>query len=222
MPARVPVLYFCSFDQLNSVRYMWGRWFSDLQRAWWVILVCSTGLALCLGFVFVLFMKYATACMVWTTIVLVVFGLGALDIYFYYKGNLIHITIPASIEAELAKIPSPSVPSAVTSTINFIVPSSFDLSAAQAQQAYQIMAYLFSVIALIVLCIVVALRRSISTAIDVIKIGSDALRHLPSMIIFPLTNVVATALFLVGVSARVFCEKEGERKRERACVGVQN
>lgn len=51
----------------------------------WVILICSVGLAVVLGFVFTLFMKHFAGCMVWTTVVLVVVGLAALDIFFYYK-----------------------------------------------------------------------------------------------------------------------------------------
>ena len=42
---------------MNTARQLWGRWFGDLNRAWWVVLVCSTGLALVLGFFFVLLMK---------------------------------------------------------------------------------------------------------------------------------------------------------------------
>ena len=72
------------------------------------------------------------------------------------------------------------------------------------------MAYLFTVIALLVLCIVISLRKSIRTAIDVIKVGSDALRHLPSMLLFPLTNVVAMAIFMVGTAG------EGPRCVRRA------
>ena len=48
------------FDQLNTVQQVWGRWFGDLARAWWVILLVSVGLALLLGFVYVQLLKYLT------------------------------------------------------------------------------------------------------------------------------------------------------------------
>ena len=48
------------FDQLNTVQQIWGRWFGDLARAWWVILLVSVGLALLLGFVYVQLLKYLT------------------------------------------------------------------------------------------------------------------------------------------------------------------
>ena len=58
------------FDQLNTMQRIWGRWFGDLARASWVILLVSVGLALLLGLFYTQFLKYFTGCMVWTTIVL--------------------------------------------------------------------------------------------------------------------------------------------------------
>ena len=48
------------FDQLNTVQQIWGRWFGDLARAWWAILLVSVGLGLALGFVYVQMLKYLT------------------------------------------------------------------------------------------------------------------------------------------------------------------
>jgi hypothetical protein len=112
------------------------------------------------------------------------------------QGNILQITIPASLEADLSKLPSVDT-SSVTQYESYVVPASWDLSAAQAQQAYRIAAYVFTVIAVLVFVIVLALRRSISVAIDVIKVGSDALRSLPSLVLFPITTVIALAVFLV-------------------------
>jgi hypothetical protein len=97
------------FDQLNTARQVWGRWFGDLARSWWVILVCSVGVALVLGFVWVTFLKYFTGCMVWTTIFLVVTLLAFLTGFFYYKAGLvqnINVEIPASINDQLATVQS--------------------------------------------------------------------------------------------------------------------
>jgi hypothetical protein len=93
------------FDQMNTARQLWGRWFGDLQRAWWVVLVCGVVLAVVLGFAFTLLMKACTGCMVWTTIVLVVLAFAALDIFFYYKGGLISWDlVPDDVEARLKSI----------------------------------------------------------------------------------------------------------------------
>lgn len=112
------------------------------------------------------------------------------------QGDLLHFTLPSAVTNELHRIPTVDTSSA-RAVISYIVPSSLDLSAQQAQQAYRILAYIFSVIAVVVFVITLALRRSIATAVAVIKIGADALRSLPTLVCFPLTTVVGLGLFLV-------------------------
>jgi hypothetical protein len=63
--------------------------------------------------------------------------------------------------------------------------------------SYSAVAYVSTGVLVLVLCILVALRRSIATAIDVIKVGSDALRALPGLLVFPCTNVLCIGLFAV-------------------------
>ena len=93
------------FDQMNTGRQLWGRWFGDLHRAWWVVLSCSVGLAVALGFVFTVFMKHCTGCMVWTTLTLVVLGLAALDIWFYFKGGILNWDmVPDDVEAKIKAV----------------------------------------------------------------------------------------------------------------------
>lgn len=192
------------FDQMNTARQLWGRWFGDLHRAWWVVLVCSVALAVVLGFVFTLFMKYFTGCMVWTTLVLVIVGLAALDIWFYFKGGILNWDmVPDDVEARIKSLaPRVSLPNiaeaqAAQRYVSALVPDVFGNSQLDRQQAYRIVAYIFSAVVVIVFAMVVALRRSISTAIAVIKLGSDAMRHLPTLVLFPPIAAVGFAAFLL-------------------------
>lgn len=181
------------FDAMNTARQMWGRWFGDLARAWWVILLCSVGLALVFGFVWLLIAKWCTAVFVWGTIILIVVALGTLTAYFYYKAGVITITVPASLQAELNRFSSAA--SGAAATVTYFVPQTFDLSEEDAKTAYKIMGYIFTVITFIVLAMIIFLRRAIATSIKVIQVGAEAIQHLPSLIFFPLTTVVAYALF---------------------------
>lgn len=190
------------FDQLNSARQVWGRWFGDLARAWWVILVCSVFLALVLGFTWVLLLKYFTACMVWTTIISVILLLACLTGFFYYKAGLINFTVPESVKEKLNSLPGKEaaasyVDEAKAYAATYKVESDWSSNMEQYGVSYKGMAYAFTGILMIVLCMVVALRGAIRTAVEVIKLGSDALRALPTLIFFPLTNVLAIGLFLV-------------------------
>ena len=108
--------------------------------------------------------------MVWTTVVLVVLGLAGLDIWFYFKGGVLHFAqLPPALQADINAIPKINT-AAVTQYVSYIVPAPFELTAQQQAQAYSILAYIFSAITIIVFVIVLALRRSISTATKVIKV----------------------------------------------------
>jgi hypothetical protein len=51
----------------------------------WVILVCAAGVALILGFVWLMLAKWCTGIFVWGTIYLLLFVLSILTGYLYYK-----------------------------------------------------------------------------------------------------------------------------------------
>lgn len=72
------------FDAMNTVRQTLGRYFGDLKRAWWVILLCAVGITLVFGFAWLMLAKWFTAVFVWGTITLVLLLLGFLTGYFYY------------------------------------------------------------------------------------------------------------------------------------------
>lgn len=190
------------FDQLNTGRQVWGRWFGDLARSWWVILLCSIGVALICGFVWVTFLKYCTGCMVWTTIWLVILLLSFLTGFFYYKAGLVRLDtssassyISPSLNDQLASIQATT--SSLISSASSSVPQSWKDNTEQYQTSYEAVAYISTGVLILVLCILIALRKSISMAIDVLKIGTDALRALPTLLFFPVTNVVCLGIFLV-------------------------
>jgi hypothetical protein len=183
------------FDQLNTGRQLWGRWFGDLARAWWVILACAVGVALVLGFVWVTFLKYFTACMVWSTIFLVITLLTFLTGFFYYKAGLVNVEVPPSLNDEIAVVQSAATSAAARA--QSYVPQSWTENTDQYQISYRSVAYASNIFLILILCIVIAMRNAIRTAIEVIKIGSEALRALPTLLFFPCTNVLCIGLFLI-------------------------
>jgi energy-coupling factor transporter transmembrane protein EcfT len=205
-------------DSMNTARQIWGRWFGDLYRAWWVILISAVGVGLVFGFVWLLVAKWCTSVFVWGTITLLIIVLSFLTGYFYYKGNLINITVPSALQDELNQFQSAA--SGLSKTVSYIVPQSFDsvrcnhaiiynskhvcdhlmsvrVQGVDSQTAYRVVAYVFTAITLIVVAIIIAVRRSIATAVRVIKLGAESLQHLPSLVFFPLTTVVAITAFMV-------------------------
>lgn len=187
------------FDQLNTTRSLWGRIFGDLSRAWWVILLCGIGVAALVALLYVQFLKVFTGCMVWTTIFLVILSLSGMTVWFYFKANLITLTVSASLSDKFAAatgVDLNTTVAGVVSKANGLVSQSLSSSDASVDQ-YKIIAYVSTGILVIVISIVAAMLRSIAIAIQVIKIGCRALQALPELILFPVTNVLAIGVFLI-------------------------
>jgi len=72
------------FDLMSTSRSIAGRWFGDLVRAWWVLLLCAIGVPLILAFIWLMLAKACTVVFVWATIILLMGVLTAFTIYLYY------------------------------------------------------------------------------------------------------------------------------------------
>ena len=72
------------FDLMSTTRSIAGRWFGDLVRAWWVLLLCAILLPLVLAFFWLMLAKACTAVFVWGTIMLLLGLLLAFTIFLYY------------------------------------------------------------------------------------------------------------------------------------------
>ncbi len=94
------------------------------------------------------------------------------------------------------------------------------------QDKFRIAAYIFTAITIIIVCIIVALRRSIAVAIRVIKLGSRAMTNVPGVILFPIFSVILLVSLLVrsvrSASQRldVFCRSFLARVCGNACAAV--
>ena len=222
------------FDLMSTSRSIAGRWFGDLVRAWWVLLLCAIGVPLILAFIWLMLAKACTVVFVWATIILLMSVLTAFTIYLYYvrtralaraprsraaaatrptsrptffrrpappaalapraqKGGLITSFFPPSIQDEV-NVFTTAVDGAIN-TVTYWVPQQFDVTISA--DTYKIVAYVFTGITIIVLCIVVALRGAIRTATKAIELGAEALQEIPSLLLFPITTVAVLALFMM-------------------------
>ena len=109
------------------------------------------------------------------------------------KGGLISNFLPPSIQAQV-NVFTTAVNGAVN-TVTYWVPQEFDV--AISADTYKIVAYVFTGITIIALCIVVALRGAIRTATKAIELGAEALQEIPSLLLFPITTVAVLALFMM-------------------------
>jgi choline transporter-like protein 2/4/5 len=195
-PAKPNVL----FDQLNTVQSTWARWFGDLARCWWVILIIAVGFALLLGFLYVQFLKYFTGFMVWTTVILTNLLVWFLTGYMYYKAGLVTLPSSLSFADKLNSATGTNLGSSLanqTSTLYSSIPQDLTEIDASDMASYKPMAYTATGVLIILLCLTIAMRSAINTAVEVIKIGSEALNHNSALLVLPCTNVLTMGLFLV-------------------------
>lgn len=186
-PARTNFL----FDQMNTARQTWGRWFGDLSRAWWVILLSSVGIGLVLGFIWLIFAKLFTRLFVWGTIFIVLVALGFFTGYAFYKGGVVQVSSPFSFDSRINSF------GGAVNTITRSVQQQFGFSDEEAATAWRIIGYISVAVCLIAVSMVVALRRRISTAVEMIKLGSEALKANMTLVLFPFLPALGIAAFLI-------------------------
>ena len=188
------------FDNLNTGRALWGRWFGDLARSYWVILACGVGVALVAGFLWVQFLKTCTGCKVWTTIYLTILSVAALTGFFYYKAGLVVVAVPQSLNDKFAAATGTQLNATVAGVVSSaagLVPQSWAGQDDSQAAAYKIVAYVSTGVLVILLCVVASMMSAIRTAIEVIRIGCKALQAMPELLFLPVSNVAALGLFLV-------------------------
>ncbi len=164
------------FDQLNDASQTWGRYINDLRSTWWVIVVCAIVIGLVLGYLFLFLIKYCVGIVVWLTIIFTLLLSVALTVFLYYKAGVL---TSETVDNFTNKVNSANSPSAESGTQQTTVDQSAKVqSGSDNETAFRIAAYIMTGITIVVLVMIIALRKSISVAIDVIKLGADAVNAL--------------------------------------------
>jgi len=197
------------FNMLNTGINAYGRYFGDLEKTWWVILVCSVGIACATGFVFVQLVKTFVGCMVWTIITLTLLLMATLTGYFYWQAGLVNPTLAATVTTTLTTIPGAtnaysSMSTAASSSSATWGEDTTDSSSLTGywstgpSSPYAIMAYVSTFCCVVALCIVISVGSAIRKAIEVIQLGADALKATPSTLLMPLLSTSALCFFWSG------------------------
>jgi choline transporter-like protein 2/4/5 len=144
-----------------------------------------------LGFTWLMLAKLFTGLFVWITLLLVLVSLGFFTGYAFYKGNVVVVNVPATLDSSLGRMDR-----AVDSTV-YALSEHVGFSEADAQKAWRIIGFIFTAISLVVFAMVITLRKRIATAIGIIKLGSEALRSVWSLVFFPFCTVAGLTAFLL-------------------------
>ncbi len=177
------------FDKLNSASQAWGRYMGDLARAWWVIVVAGVVIPVILAMLYLLFIKYCTGVMVWATIIGTLLMSILITFFLYYKAGIVSDERIDSLQDSLRSAAGSEGASEVTSEDQLE-------GQENVQAGFRYAAYFMTVVSIVVLVMIIALRKSIKVAIDVLKLGAKAVQSLGvELLTFPL--VTATSLFAI-------------------------
>jgi choline transporter-like protein 2/4/5 len=179
-------------DQMQTTAAKIGRWGKDLQVSAPLIAALGGGLALALGFVWLILLKYCARVITWVTLIAVVVGMGAISLYASFKGGMLSA-------AELA---------GATGASDFVDDAqTAQLAADDANQTnFKILAYISIVLTIILLFIVLFFRTKLNKAIKMLEEASNCLKDITTLITFPLvtfTGMLLAVLWFTLVSAYI-------------------
>jgi len=174
------------FDKINSAQALWGRWFGDLQRAWWVVLLGGVVVALVVSFLYLIFLKNCTGCMVWTAIILTILLSFVITIFLYAKAGILTPELAQSV-LDQAGI------TAVSAEKEFPQRA---VASADNKDKFKYAAWVFTALSIILVVVTIAVRKQIKDAIRIIKKASEAMKSRPWVVAYPLVTVAMLVALL--------------------------
>lgn len=173
------------FEQLNSVAGEFLRYFADLQKAQWAIIVSGICGGLVFGFLWLMLLRYTAHIVVWLTVFMFVALCAAITLFSYSKAGIIGQNDMAAIVGSDSSMQAYS--SATESSSN----------------AWKYIAYAMTAMTVVAFLVVVLLRKKIGIAIGVIKEASKAVARIKSLLLFPIVTIIsltALAIWFLSIS----------------------
>lgn len=171
-------------DELNA-RSVSTQIFSDVYEAWYWILGAA-GLAIVLGFVWLLLMRFFSGIIVWLTIIAVYILIVGFTVFLFWRGKLCKVSLTYHYSADVMQ-------QAIDNT-----PEQERVDTDQRNQnVVQAFSYIFIVISVIMLILLIWMRNRIRLAIGIIKEASKAIGSMPFIIAFPGCIFILIAMFTV-------------------------
>jgi choline transporter-like protein 2/4/5 len=149
-----------------------------------IVIIGGLVAALC-GFVWLVLLRYFAGFFVWLAIFVLFLALSITSLYCFVKAGIIKIAEVAALTATVD----------TTVNISSALATSYDGLGASAEeeqtQFFTYAAYLSAMITLVYLTIILLMRKNIKIAVAVIKEASKAVAHMPLIVGFPITTLVA-------------------------------
>lgn len=179
------------YDQLQTVASVIGRCIGDIERTWPIILLCGGLLALVMGFVVILFLKYCAGCVVWIILWGFVLTLLIFSLLLSTKAGIITNSTISNLTSNLKNA------GLVTASQNGLtIPENLRASETK-KQVYAVAAYVFYALTGIGFLLVCFFQKKIRITIGIIKEASRAIQRLPLLVLFPIWPIVMMLVLFI-------------------------
>ena len=178
-PAKKNYLY----EQLNSVFATVMRYFGDVQRSYHVILVCGGVGALVVGLIWLVLLRWAAGCMVWSSILFIITSAFLTTCFCFAKAGLIGTT-----DLEMITGVDPSQAAKYSSYMDIDE---------QNKEAWRWVAYICAVLFVVLLLAITSMRSKIGIAIGIVKETSKAVHSMPLLLAYPIVTITFLIMLMV-------------------------
>ncbi|GMF23355.1 unnamed protein product [Phytophthora lilii] len=199
------------YSTLQTVGATVGRVIGDLQETWPVFLLCGGMLALVLGFVFVILLRFFAGCILWITLWSFVVLLLLFALMLSTKGGMIGSSELSALTSEIASAAAAAgVDTTAANATAIVLPQTLQASQDK-QKAYAAAAYVSFALAGVAFLLVCFFQKKIRVAVGIVKEASRALQHLPLLVLFPIIPfVMLLALFAYAAIVGAYIYSSGK------------
>lgn len=193
------------YDKLQTVASMIGRCIGDIETTWPMILVCGGVIAVGLGFVFLVLMKYCAGCVVWMTLWAFVLLLLLFALMLSTKAGIISSSDIAELSSSLQDA------GLVAASQNGLqVPENLRASEDK-KKVYAAAAYVFYALSGVAFLLVCFFQKKIRITVGIIKEASRAIQRLPLLVLFPIWPfLMILVLFIYSATIAAYIYSSGD------------
>jgi hypothetical protein len=179
------------FEWLNGAGKVAAGWFADFQKTKTPILVSGIVLSMVMAFAWIVLMKNFGKCVCWTTLVLSILTVIALNLCLYVKAGIIGQDVLGGFQAFVAS-KDPEIADQIPNSFpDYLQPSETRKS------LYKWSAMAMTVFILIILVAMVRFRQKINVAIQMCKEAAAAITAMPLIVFWPFFNVILLVSLMV-------------------------
>lgn len=167
-------------DLLGSAVAVMDRYIDDLAEAWRVLVICGAVAPMAIGFLWLVIMRYATTCFAWL-IVLVVNGMAwVCTIFFAVKAGWVGDSALSSLTGDDSEDDYGD-----------------EEATSQNLTAMKVFCVLSAIASVLLFLFTLLMARRIVIASAVMKVATQAIAHVPTVLLFPIVPFIWAMCLLV-------------------------